>query len=176
MAYQPVNSAFLSPQISTSRAYQPRNQPTNKLTYALATNFGQKKIYFRLNAASKFIRRHSDSANLQSCAFRTWSPSAIARGHYVSYFHICAMLLFISQKLLPQLPPLPTHHCLLLLKGSILLWSQICSRKKNIWVLFLSSCCWWLLHSIATQLRTSAVQQDILYWSRIGEHILLSGW
>ena len=29
-AYQPANSVFLSQQTSTSRAYQPRNQPTNK--------------------------------------------------------------------------------------------------------------------------------------------------
>ena len=46
--------------------------------------------------------------------FRTRSTSAIVRGHFVSYFHICAMLLFISQKLLPQLPPLPTSQCVLL--------------------------------------------------------------
>ena len=30
-AYQPANSVFLSQQTSTSRAYQPRNQPANKL-------------------------------------------------------------------------------------------------------------------------------------------------
>ena len=29
-AYQPANSVFLSQQTSTSRAYQPRNQPTNR--------------------------------------------------------------------------------------------------------------------------------------------------
>ena len=30
-AYQPANSVFLSQQTSTSRAYQPRNQPANRL-------------------------------------------------------------------------------------------------------------------------------------------------
>ena len=119
-------------------------QQISMLKDVLEQIYPKNIFFFRLNAASKSIRRYSDSANLQSLRrarllsdFRSayselGPPLSYCKGvnlyiyydYFVSYFHNIAhaTLLFISQKLLPQLPPLPTSHCLLLL---------ICQRASS---------------------------------------------